>query len=137
MKRAILLFGISFASALAFFFFEKEESRTSVYVPSEFAQEERATLEIEGIPYDVSFQQQSTVYDLMKIAEQQHGIVFAGREYAGLGFFVDSINGKRESQIKGMHWIYSINGKKANVGVSWYIIQPNDVISWTYENSDQ
>lgn len=84
--------------------------------------------------YEAQVSLGSSVYDAMKYAEAQ-GFEFKGREFSGMGFFVEEIQGKAQSDRAGMYWIYSINGKKAEVGVSSYIIQPNDVISWSYEQS--
>ena len=33
------------------------------------------------------------------------------------------------------NWIYYVNGKKAEIGVSNYKIKEGDVVSWKYENS--
>lgn len=84
--------------------------------------------------YEVRVAPGSSVYDVMKLAAVQ-GFEFKGREFSGIGFFVEEIQGKAQSNRARMYWIYSINGKKAEVGVSNYIIQPNDVISWSYEQS--
>lgn len=85
--------------------------------------------------YEVQVSPGSSVYDLMKYAEAQNGLEFKGRSFSGMGFFIEEIQGKAQNNRAGMYWIYSINGKKAEVGVSNYIIQPNDVISWSYEQS--
>lgn len=84
--------------------------------------------------YEAQVTPGSSVYDVMKHAEAQ-GLEFKGRSFSGMGFFVEEIQGKAQSNRAGMYWLYSINGKKAEVGVSNYIIQPNDVISWSYEQS--
>ena len=60
---------------------------------------------------------------------------FSGQEYAGLGFFVDSINDIKNNPSKNLYWIYYINEQSANIGVSFYLLKPEDIIKWKYENS--
>lgn len=78
----------------------------------------------------------STAYDLMKIAQAKGLISFDGREFAGLGFFVEEINGARQDFTKNMTWIYYLNGDKAKVGISNTIIKQNDIIEWKYERME-
>ncbi len=76
----------------------------------------------------------STVYDFMDQLREEGKITFTEKTYAGMGKFISSING-----IKGngeQNWIYSVNGKEAQVGVSNYKINPGDVVSWRYEKAN-
>ncbi len=83
--------------------------------------------------YEISIPGKSTVYDLMSALEQKGKIDFKGSVSAGLGFFVDEINGQKNSPSNNEFWIYYINNKAAQVGVSNYILKPNDIINWKYE----
>ena len=83
--------------------------------------------------YEISVPENSTVYDLMSALKQRGDINFTGKISSGLGFFVEEINGIKNNASNNIYWIYYINGKTAGVGISNYILKPNDVISWKYE----
>ncbi len=85
--------------------------------------------------YEISVPEGSSVYDVLQTARTQLGITYRGKNFLGLGFFVDEINGQSSNPKEGKYWIYYVNGKEAQVGVSNYIVQPNDVITWKYEKS--
>ena len=141
MKKALhflLLFGsAAIVLGLGEIWIGQEEDRTSELVLAPEIEQEQlisVSLMVEGNNYEVKVVPGSSVYDALEAAEEQ-GLSFKGREFPGMGFFVEEINGKAESSRQGMYWIYLVNNKKAEVGVSSYIIQPNDVISWSYEKS--
>ncbi|MFA6177902.1 MAG: DUF4430 domain-containing protein [Candidatus Paceibacterota bacterium] len=72
-----------------------------------------------------------SVYDFMSKLREEGKINFTEKNYAGIGKFIDSING-----IKGNgseNWIYYVNGIEAQVGVSNYKINFGDIVSWKYE----
>lgn len=75
----------------------------------------------------------ASVYDLMLSLEEQGKISFKGKNFSGLGFFVEEINGLKNNSQPGYYWIYYVNGKSASVGISNYIIKSNDLIVWKYE----
>lgn len=75
--------------------------------------------------------EESSVYELMKEMRAKGEITFTEKNYAGLGKFIDSINGLEGNGTQT--WIYYVNGKKAAVGVSNYQLKPGDVVSWKYE----
>jgi len=85
--------------------------------------------------YETKMAPGSTAYDLMKKLSQTAGLQFSSREYSGLGQFVEEINGIRENKQKGIYWLLFINGKSAGIGISNYIIKPNDLISWKYDKT--
>lgn len=94
----------------------------------------RIVLEVPGFSYKISVPEGSTAYDLMvEAASQYDNFSFRGREFSGLGFFVEEINGLSQDQKEGMYWIYYINGQSAPIGVSLYEVKANDVITWKYE----
>jgi len=80
--------------------------------------------------YSVKTEEGVSVYDVMKDAEND-GFSFEGKEYPSMGFFVEKINGIKNGE-KG-YWIYYVNGIKASVGISNYIIKDGDIISWKFE----
>lgn len=96
-----------------------------------------AQMKIGNGVYAVSVPEGSSVYELMNIIAEEDGFSFYGKDYgAGMGFFVEEINGKRQNPKEKKYWIYYINGEKAKVGISTYIVQLNDVIEWKYKASD-
>jgi len=72
-----------------------------------------------------------SVYALMQKLRDENKLTFTEKNYAGLGEFITSIGGVKNSTAK--NWIYYVNGKKAEVGVSNYQLKPGDVVSWKYE----
>ena len=90
------------------------------------------SLIIIGARYEVKGFSGSSVYDLMNKLKQEKKIDFQGRDYAGLGFFVEAINGVKNNPADE-NWIYYVNGRPAPVGASNYKVKVNDVIEWRYE----
>lgn len=78
----------------------------------------------------------SSVYDAMLAMQKQTAFTFTGTNYGSLGYFVESIQGIKNDTRNGKFWIYYINGAKAQMGISQYIIQPHDIITWTYEDEE-
>lgn len=91
------------------------------------------TLTVPGKTLQLTVDRSATVENLLVTARQQGRITFAGRTFAGIGWFIEEIDGLRQDGLKGMYWVYSVNGKKANVGVSAYVLSPGDQVSFTYE----
>jgi hypothetical protein len=60
-------------------------------------------------------------------------IYFKEKNYSGMGEFIEEINNQKNNGEK--NWIYYVNDKKANIGISNYKINPGDVVSWKYETS--
>jgi hypothetical protein len=83
--------------------------------------------------YEISVPEKSTVYELMDLLRLKNEISFQGKTASGLGFFVDEILGIKNNPSENTYWIYYINGKAAPVGISNYVLKPNDVINWKYE----
>jgi hypothetical protein len=93
-----------------------------------------ATLAVGEKTYQVSVPEGSSAYDLMVRAQETSDFQFKGREFPGLGFFVQELNGVAENPRQGMFWIYYINGEQAKVGISAYAVRADDIISWKYEH---
>lgn len=92
----------------------------------------KAIMLIDSDKYEVNIKPGSSVYDLMNLLKAENKIDFSGKNYSGLGFFVESINGLKNNPT-GENWVYYINGRPAPVGVSNHLIKNNDIIEWTYE----
>ncbi|MDP4007321.1 MAG: DUF4430 domain-containing protein, partial [bacterium] len=135
---SVVLLGGGVAVAASF------EGRTQDIVPppqgkeGSFIQDEKIpfVLEVQGLRYEVEVEAGSSAYDAMETLQKASDLNFKGKEFPGLGFLVEEINGLRQSNGERKYWIYSINGEKAKIGVSQYIIQPYDIITWSYEDEE-
>lgn len=77
----------------------------------------------------------TSLYEAMAQLQNESKLTFSGVEYPGLGYFIKEINGVKNDAKEGYYHIYYINGESAKVGISNYIIKPNDIIVWKYEKS--
>lgn len=111
---------------------EMKAPETNLLAQSEEnAQTREAILEINGNLYRAPIAENTSVYDFMNKLRNDGKINFKDKTYIGLGKFIEEINGIRGNGSE--FWIYYVNGKKAQVGVSNYKINPGDVVSWKYE----
>ncbi len=74
-----------------------------------------------------------SVLEAMRAEERNKTLTFAGKEYPGLGLFIEEIQGVRPSE--GRYWILYINGEPATRGVSEALVGPGDVVEWKLEKS--
>lgn len=94
----------------------------------------KATVVVSGKRYEASISENQNIYDLMTtIRNNSKGddFTFKVKDYQGMGYFVDVINGVSGSS--GAYWIYYINEEKASMGISQYIVKDGDVIRWAQE----
>jgi len=96
-------------------------------------EEIKVSLVVKDKTYEAGIPKDSSVYDLMNIInnDKSKNFNFDGREFSGMGYFVDSINGVRG--VSGAYWIYYVNDKKAEIGVSQYILKDGDEVEWKQE----
>jgi len=73
-----------------------------------------------------------TVIDAMQDLVRDEKLMFTGRTFPGLGYFVDSINGL--SNAGGKYWVFYVNGKSSTEGVSWVVLRDGDVVQWQFRN---
>ena len=92
-----------------------------------------ATFIVAEKEYTITVTQDKTVLDAMRALSAAGTFTFTGREYPGLGFFVDSIDGKKNAG--GKYWVYYVNGVSATSGVSSQLVRTGDRIEWKYEKS--
>lgn len=90
-----------------------------------------ATIKVRDKTYSVAVTPNETLLDAMNALASASDFRFTGRNYPGLGFFVDSINGARNE--KGLYWVFYVNGVTATGGASITLLKNNDVIEWKYE----
>ena len=93
----------------------------------------QAYVEIEDVRHVSNIAQNTSVYDFMNKMRTEEKINFKDKTYTGMGKFIYEINDVKN--IGSKNWIYYVNGKKAQVGVSDYKINPGDVVSWKFENN--
>lgn len=86
--------------------------------------------------YAPVWRENSSLYDLMQLmtTDSRAPFLFFAREYSGMGYFVEEINGVRNNPQSGEYWIYYVNGQSATVGASQYIVKKDDIITWKYIN---
>lgn len=77
------------------------------------------------------FEKGQSLYDVLIQASKNSQLVFSGKEYPGLGFFVTDIGNLHAGGGKNLQ--YYINGKYASLGVSSYVPVDSDVIVWKLE----
>lgn len=94
----------------------------------------KTTLEINGVSYTDTITEKMSVYDFMSQLRSEGKINFTEENYIGMGKFIESINGIKNSS--SLVWIYYVNGVEAKLGISNYKINPGDVVSWKYEKSN-
>lgn len=95
----------------------------------------KVTLSVLDKKYEVRTQEGSSVFEMMKILEEEsttsNKFNFKYKEVSGLGSFITEINGVKGTP--GKYWMYYVNDKLASVGVSNYILKEGDIISWKNE----
>ena len=91
----------------------------------------KTILEINGLKYESGLETKTSVYNFMDQLRKEGKINFQEKNYPGLGKLIEELNGVRGNGSE--YWIYYVNDKKANIGVSNYKINPGDVVSWKYE----
>ena len=91
------------------------------------------TISVFNKAYNLSTKEGTTLYqEMLNLQDlKENNFSFKGKEYPSLGFFVEEINGVKESP--GKYWLYYTNGKEAPVGVSKYFLKNGDIINWKQE----
>lgn len=90
-------------------------------------------IEILGQIYPLRLAEKSTAYDAMAKLVEDKKITIVFKQFIGLGYFVDEINGVKTDKNAGKYWIYHLNNKPAQMGISNYILKNNDLLTWKYE----
>ncbi len=133
LNRKIYIIFLSVLILFVFFiiFISNKENKTldsSTSLYSKNINTESAILKIGDTTTNLSFPANTLLYDTL-IKEKTAGkIVFSGKNYPGLGFFVTDIGTLHTGN--GKNLLYYINGKEATVGVSSYTLKNKDIIEW-------
>jgi hypothetical protein len=93
----------------------------------------KAVLEINDKQYESIINESINIYDFMKQLRLDGKFTFKEKNYIGMGQFIQEINGVKNNGDK--NWIYYVNGKKAEIGVSDYKLTSGDIVSWKYEEN--
>ncbi len=87
--------------------------------------------------YTLDFEGEKTVQEVMNLMQDSTDFSFTTRDYGKtLGEMVTEINGVKNNPKSNKYWIYSVDGEKAKVGISNNLITKNNLIEWTYEDSE-
>lgn len=113
----------------------KGEGSVLVSPTSAPAQTINGKIKIDNQEFSFAVAPGASVYDAMKQLADAKKIEFSAKEYSGMGYFIEEINGVKNGA-SNKYWIYSVNGQKAQIGISNYFIKSNDIISWSYENGE-
>jgi hypothetical protein len=87
---------------------------------------------IEDKEYRIEVKPNSSAYEAMNSLKGSGQISFSSKNFSGLGYFIEEINGIKNSPPTGFYWTLYINNEEAKVGVSGYILKPNDLTTWKY-----
>jgi len=93
-----------------------------------------ATISVEGKVYPLVLGNGTTALDAMRSLQESGDLTFDGQDTQSLGFFVESINGKKNAD--GMYWFLYVNGKSSDTGVSSTRLNPGDAVEWKYEKNN-
>lgn len=106
----------------------KEEKQTNF---------QTTTLKVADRTYELRFNQGDSLLKAMQLltARSEQPFMFSGKDYPGLGYFVEEINGSKYDPAKQLYWIYYVNGAPAQIGISNYYPKPGDAIEWKLEKS--
>lgn len=74
---------------------------------------------------------EGTVLEAMNVAASEGELSFSGRDFPGMGFLVEEINGLKSAD--GYYWILRINRTLSEKGVSQARVSPGDSVEWRYE----
>ena len=130
MKKIILLCAVIVAVTVAFIYVPRAvvaPQTISVLSPEAIS----ATLKVSDTTYPLKVIPGETVIEAMQSLSSRSEFIFTGRDYPGLGFFVDSVNGIKNAD--GLYWVFYINGVSATVGASTAKLHAGDVVEWKYK----
>jgi hypothetical protein len=90
------------------------------------------TFTIDNTKYAIKVKPGTTAFEGMIKLKESNQISFSAKKFSGLGYFIEEINGIKNSPSTGFYWTLYINNQEAKIGVSNYILKPNDIITWRY-----
>ena len=97
------------------------------------ASAETATLVVNERRYVFPVTNSMTVADAMHELASAADLHYTAREYAGLGIFIESIDGKPGTKDEG--WFLYVNDVSAARGASQTIVKTGNIIEWRFKKS--
>ena len=114
---------------------EKQNIKKINSLPLASNKKEEKKIKITFIIIDKKYETEIKEGDSVFLAMQENKVNkvfdFTYTETLGLGSFITGINNQLGSP--GKYWMYYVNGLKASVGASQYILKEGDIISWQQE----
>jgi hypothetical protein len=110
---------------------ETSRSAPAVSTISATTTTSNATLKVGDTVYPITALPGETVIIAMRTLSDAGALSFTGRDYPALGFFVDSIDGKKNAG--GNYWMLYRNGISETVGATSAAVKAGDTIEWRYE----
>lgn len=94
----------------------------------------KITLENNSSEYSRKVDSGVSVFNLMKSISEEEDFNFKYQD-SNLGAFIEEINGVKNNSSDKVYWMFYVNGKMAEVGVSNYKLSDNDIVEWRYEGA--
>jgi uncharacterized Fe-S cluster-containing protein len=111
---------------------EDEDTRENIESKSLEIKEDKVFLFVLDKKYEADFIEDESVFNLMnRLKGNGSGFYFDYKDYKSLGAFITNID--NVSKKDNEYFIYYINDKKAEVGVSNYNLKKGDIIKWVLE----
>ena len=113
---------------------EIEDKKPTIKINSEDKGNQKfVSIKVDKNIYTTPIDENDSVYDAMKKVrdDKSNNFSFTTKEYPSIGYFISEINNIKGSV--GHYWIYYVNDIMASVGVSEYMLQPGDIITWKQE----
>jgi len=84
--------------------------------------------------YTIPILSKGTALDSMHAyAAAQADFSFSGRNFPGLGFFVEEMGGLKNGD--GNYWFLYVNGESSQKGASQTFVAPGDIVEWHYQKN--
>lgn len=82
--------------------------------------------------YTIPILSDVTVLEAMNALASNSNFSFSGRDFPGIGLFVEEIGGKKNGG--GFYWTLFINNELSEIGATQAEVSPNDIVEWHYES---
>lgn len=83
--------------------------------------------------YTIPVLSDTTVIAAMNAYATVANFSFSGRDFPGLGLFVEEIDGRKNGG--GFYWTLFINNELSEKGASQMEVSPSDTVEWRYQKS--
>ena len=93
--------------------------------------EVRTTASSQASTYAIPILSEGSVLDAMHAYAEISDFSFSGRNFSGLGLFVEEINGLKNGN--GFYWTLFINNTLSEKGASFAGVIPGDFVEWRYQ----